>query len=126
MSNACIIQIAKADFSGTKRNILMASVNSSDIFFSGLLENRASKWIAISFSSLVVICFSPLFYAIIWYEKFGNNNKRTLVDLLLYLLLQMSLFYLVIIKTLDIFTYAIGNLPHLFCYGHVLLKEFFK
>ena len=112
-------------FNRNRTYSIMATINSSDIFFNGLLENRASKWIALSFSSLVVICFAPLFYAMVWYEKYGNNNKKTLVDLLLSLLLQKSVFYLVIIKTGDILTYAIGNLPHFICFGHVLLKEFF-
>jgi hypothetical protein len=27
-----------------------------------------------------VVCLTPLFYAVIWYERFGNDNRRTLVS----------------------------------------------
>ena len=94
----------------------------SNIYFEELFVNRPSKWISIIFSVAVVICFAPLFYAIIWYEKNGSNKRRTLIDLLSSLLLYVILFYLLIVKTGDVLIYTIGPFPSWVCHIHVLFK----
>ena len=49
-------------------------------YFAGLFEDRPSKIFAIVFSSLIGIVISFLIYGIIWYERFGSDNKRTLIN----------------------------------------------
>ena len=48
--------------------------------FSGLLESRASKSISMMFSFLTIPIIIALFYGIVWYERFGSDNKRTLMN----------------------------------------------
>jgi hypothetical protein len=51
--------------------------------FSGLLENRASKIFSIILSLLTIPVIIAMFYGIVWYERFGSDNKRTLMNKLI-------------------------------------------
>jgi hypothetical protein len=49
-------------------------------FFSGLFENRPSK-LAFVFSSIVGgLVLLPMVYSIIWYERYGSDTKRTMLN----------------------------------------------
>ena len=45
-------------------------------FYSGVFEMNVSKLIGISASVVNVAGFSPMFFAIIWYERHGTGMRR--------------------------------------------------
>lgn len=49
-------------------------------YYSELYENRPAKFVSISISLLLIIVSSLLAYTIIWYERYGTDNKRTLMN----------------------------------------------
>jgi hypothetical protein len=100
----------------------MEITNSSSINFDGLLENRFSKIICVAFTFTVVSLLAPLFYAVIWYERFGSDNHRTLVDRLSSLVVWMGLFDLLVARVGDILNYTVGPFPSLICYFQVYVK----
>ena len=51
-----------------------------DFPFTYLLENKYPKIVFVSVTSFMVLIGGPLYYAIIWYERFGINMKRTLIN----------------------------------------------
>ena len=48
--------------------------------FQGVFENRTSKFVSVFISILLTTSTSFLIYGIIWFEKFGSDNKRTLMN----------------------------------------------
>ena len=49
-------------------------------FFSGLFENRSSKILFMAISIVLILAGLALSYSIIWYERFGVDAKRTLIN----------------------------------------------
>ena len=45
-----------------------------------LLEQSPIKSLSITISTVLIGITSPLLYAIIWFERFGNDAKRTLLN----------------------------------------------
>ena len=52
----------------------------SEDFFSGLFENRPSKVIFVIVSIVGGFVLLPLVYSIIWFEHYGVDLKRTLIN----------------------------------------------
>ena len=46
----------------------------------GFLENGISKSLSVTYSLLLSCIALPLLYGIIWYERFGSDLKRTLIN----------------------------------------------
>ena len=51
-----------------------------DFPFKYLFENNFSKMLSVSITSFMVLFGGPLYYPIIWYERFGINMTRTLIN----------------------------------------------
>ena len=84
-------------------------------FFSGLTEDKmALKFFltfAISMSTIV-----PMFmYSIIWYEKYGSDNKRTLLNKFAASICCSGMQFLMFIQMSEIIWYLYGPLPANFC-----------
>ena len=70
------------------QNLLINNVNNTPTlqiqgdaeYFSGLYENRPVKFVSITLSLLFICVSSVLAYTIIWYERYGTDNKRTLMN----------------------------------------------
>jgi hypothetical protein len=45
-----------------------------------ILENSPIKSVSLAVTTLIIVTVVPLYYAIIWYERFGNDTKRTLIN----------------------------------------------
>ena len=54
--------------------------DSNEDFFKGLFENRPAKISALIFNVFGACVLLPLMFGIIWYENFGSDNKRTLLN----------------------------------------------
>ena len=53
-----------------------------DDFYSGLMENNVWKITSLVFAILSTLIGSTLVYGIIWFERFGSDSKRTLLNML--------------------------------------------
>ncbi len=60
--------------------LIYSSNNSYEQICSGYLENGISKFSCITLSIFLSFLVLPLLYGIIWYEKFGTDLKRTLIN----------------------------------------------
>ena len=56
---------------------MMTSFNNSD-YFHELYQPRWSKWASVAFSILATTASLILVYFIIWFERFGSDERRTL------------------------------------------------
>ncbi len=54
----------------------------TDDYFHVLRENNLYKMICVSLSVLIMVILLPLIYGVIWFERFGSDKKRTLINML--------------------------------------------
>jgi hypothetical protein len=90
-------------------------------FFYGIFENRPSKFVCIVLAILVLSIELFLYYGIIWYERFGTDNRRTLTNELL-TNLCWTIIVSIFISFLNLARYIFGPLPAYYCFFQLLLK----
>lgn len=104
--------------------------NSSDrnqgIYFSGFYELRTSFWVTISLSFFLCIVCWILSLGIVWYEKFGNDHKRTLMNKLVSSIFCTAIIELPILQLIEAFRFLHGPLSETFCYFLTTMKNSFK
>ena len=100
----------------------MTNLSNVDIF-GGLFENRPSKILAIVFSFLSTSFAIFLFYGIVWFERFGTDNKRTLINKLVSSQCWSAIQYFAICQFIDILRYFVGPFPEWFCFFHLVLRN---
>ena len=89
------------------------TANAADTFHV-LTANTFEKWIGLFLLTAVIAFGVPLLYGIIWYEKYGNDAKRTLINRLVAFNCWIGIAYLVL-KLADVYRYTVGPLPAWFC-----------
>ena len=94
--------------------------------FEGLAHYRMSKQWAIIFSFLSVPFIVALFYGIVWYERYGTDNKRTLINKLVVSQCWAFIQYYSICQTLDALSLLLGSLPSTMCFTQVIFKNSYK
>jgi len=98
-------------------------MNQTNLDLELLFENNAPKIVALVTSGVIIVAISPLYYSIIWFERFGNSLKRTLINQLFAFICWIFLVYLTIFKTGDIIIALVAPLPAWICYTHAFLKS---
>jgi len=98
--------------------------NCSDIekHYCVAFENNAYKTISIIFATVSMPVCTVLLYGIIWYERFGSDNKRTLANKLFSILCWSSICAL-LVSSLDIVRYVVGPLPGYVCFLAVIARN---
>ena len=87
----------------------------TDNFFSQLFERQFSLTASMTFA-IVATATVPLFmYSIIWYEQYGNDNRRTLVNKFASLACRGGMEYLLFPQVLEISSFLFGPMPKYFC-----------
>ena len=84
-------------------------------FFSGLFENRMSKIAAVIFSFIGSYACIAMLYSIVWYEKFGSDCKRTLINRLFVYFWFCPLTWEATVQQVEIIRYIFGPLPTAIC-----------
>jgi len=93
-------------------------------YFSGLMENRASKIGSVLFSQLGNCIALFLTYCIIWYEKNGNTEYKTVINRLTEQSWWLVLVYYGIVQEIEIMRYVYAPLPWALCQFTVFSKLF--
>ena len=99
-------------------------MNNSQLFYN-VFENQAAHLLSVTVSPLLTIFSSLLAYGIIWFERFGSDQKRTIVNKLLSQSLWTVVIQLPMIIFSDILRYTLGPLPPQFCFFQVVIKTSF-
>ena len=92
-------------------------------FFSGLFENRKSKIVSLLFSSLGSCVVVLLIYCVIWYNKFGSDSKRTLLNRLYWSTWCWALLWICTVQQVDILRFIIGPMPQVVCQAKYFVKR---
>jgi hypothetical protein len=91
-------------------------------FFSGLVENRMSKIISLLFAEFGAVTCCCISYSIIWYEMFGSDHKRTLINRLTVYIWCCPLFWKIFVQQVDVLRYIFGPAPKFICHFNYFLK----
>ena len=86
-------------------------------------EKNATLVFVLVVSTLVGIFGSPLLFAIIWFERFGSDKKRTLLNMLVNMNCWTCIAFLILGQAPIIFIYTFGPLPQIFCYIHTVVRQ---
>jgi len=92
-------------------------------FFREVFETRPSKVAAVIFSATVGFILLMLVYGITWYEHFGSDKKRTLINKLASSLCWTWFGWFILIQFPDIVRYISVPLPHNFCSIQLAIKN---
>jgi len=94
----------------------MASTVLNETVFTAVYEWNASKISEILVSLINIIVVTPFAYYIIWYERFGANHRRTLINQLVASICLHLVVYNVFVQSMDIAVTALGPFNFSFCH----------
>ena len=101
----------------------VSNVTGSKDFFEPAFRNVPLK-LTIICATLAMVIFQILSgYGIIWYEKYGSDKKRILVNRLLTSLCWTGIVVDIMVTPLDMLRYFYGPLPVQLCYFQLILKN---
>jgi len=92
-------------------------------FFHNLDEPTGFKIFSVIFSLINFIVTLPLLTGIIWFEKFGSDKKRTLINMLVSSICWTAIQYGFLVFSLDIMRYLLGKLPQPLCFIQAVLRS---
>ena len=96
-------------------------MNTSNDFFSGLFEDRPIKTIGVVSAVASGFVYIPMFVGIVWFERFGSDKKRTILNKLVSSICYLGIFYLIVLQPLEKLRYILGPLPVPVCVAHFVL-----
>jgi len=91
-------------------------------FFSFLIENKYERWICLVISIIAILLVPPFLYSIVWFEKYGSDEKRTLLNRLVSKNCLNGISFLILTQIPEIIRYTYGPLPDLLCSVHMICK----
>ena len=96
----------------------------SDKYFEALLDNlNVAKVLYVTLCSVVIIVGTPMYYGAAWYEQFGHDKYRTLVNQLISFLCIVMVVHILVCVTGDICIAMFSPLSVWFCEIENYLKN---
>ena len=102
--------------------IYQNSSNKTQLFYN-VFENTMSRPIIIPVSLVLLVSAVLLAYGIIWFERYGTDQKRTVVNKLISHGLWVAAIQLPFMLLSDVVRYVFGPLPTQFCFSQVVFKN---
>ena len=97
----------------------------NDDYFNGLYDDTLQKRITIGIFFIGAFVGLVSEMGIIWYERHGNHQYRTVINQLFATISWLVVGYILFVYTPDGIRYLIGPLNATFCDVHHFLKNFF-
>ena len=97
--------------------------NVSELTFGLVFEDSAVKYIAVTVGFLFTLVICCLCAGIIWYEQFGSDLKRILINQLVSSFCWMALLGCILVVFADLLMYFFRPFPIWFCYLNVLTRN---
>lgn len=102
--------------------------NSNFEFFFGLMENNSTKFCSIGYAIIASMIVLPFVFTIIWFEKYGSDKKRTLINMLVSSSYWSVIQAWFLVYLPDMVRFSFGPLPQQLCFffgifRHVIIVE---
>ena len=95
----------------------------SDNYFNTLYGHTIWKTIYIFLCCVTIVIFTPLYYGVVWYERFGQDYKRTLINQLSAFFCSIIIVYILFVMTGDVLIVIYdGPFPEWYCNVQVFVK----
>ena len=91
--------------------------------FSGIFENLPVITLILISTLLIDVVYVGLSLGIIWYERFGQDHRRTLMNKLVVSIFWTALIAVPIIQMSEIPRYFFGPMPVNFCFFQSVVKN---
>ena len=115
--------------SSSKLNVSMQKTNdtfqiemASNDYFEFLMENSFIRIFSIVICGINVIVVPLMLYSIIWFDKFGSDKKRTILNMLVSLICWNNIEFNFIIQATVLIRFLYGPLPELYCSLEYILR----
>lgn len=92
-------------------------------FYPHITENSPEKIISLTISIVGIIIGPPILLSIIWFEKYGSDKKRTLINIIFAYCCWTYLKYIFLVEVFDVIRYIFGPLPATICYLKVIIRN---
>ena len=92
-------------------------------FYTFLTENSFAKVLFLTFSFSATAILPILLLSIIWYEKYGTDTRRTLINKFASSCCWCAIEYLIFVQTSDNIRYVFGPWPKWFCFMIRIVKS---
>ena len=92
-------------------------------FYGQIYQIHPFKIYGICLSMINIFVLTPMLYAIIWYERFGSNQRRTLINQLVAASCWHSVAYNLVGQTAEIALSIFGPFSSWFCHCQLVLKN---
>ena len=96
---------------------------SSQTLLTGETEHELVKKACMIFAAIAVPIVTLLLYSIIWYEHFGIDAKRTIINKLLSSALFTCIEFVFFVQLPDLARYLFGPMPKFFCMLQFIMKN---
>ena len=83
-----------------------------------------AKIIFVVVAAVTVLLFLPLYYFVVWYERYGHDNKRTLINLLISFTCKVVMLYIAFGVTGGIVVSTFGPFPIWYCHVQLIFKHY--
>lgn len=99
------------------------TLGSSDDFFKELFKLRLSNCVGLATNFIFGPFSVMMLFGISWYERNGSDAKQTILNKLLTLVGEGTIWYGIFGQIPEIFRYLYGPFPLWFCRYHLLVKS---
>jgi hypothetical protein len=88
--------------------------------FAQIFENHFSKIISIIVTIILVIPLTLANFALIWYEKYGSDKKRTFMNKMFSSVCWSITEFYILVQLTEAFLFSHGPLPEYLCFIHLV------
>ena len=92
-------------------------------YFSGLLDSNAGKIISLMISCFGIVASPLVLLSIIWYEKYGNDSNRTLLNMFASLYCWAVVEFIILVQIPETARFLFGPLPGFVCHIQVFFRS---
>ena len=97
------------------------TLNATD-FYPFMTDNNAVKWAALAFSLLFTLTGPCALYSVIWFDRFGSDNKRTLLNMLFSQMCWTIIAYIFLAQIIEMTRYIVGPIFGIICFIQSLAR----
>jgi len=110
------------ELNGTIQTLTLKSSSFED-FYPALIENNVYKVSSWVFSVINILVAPPLLVFIIWFERYGSDQRRTLINMFATMICCTIFIYFPVLHTTELVRFSYGPLPDGLCCIHTLAKS---
>jgi hypothetical protein len=103
-------------------NQSITTLDESVTIFVAIYDWTLSKYIFLFLSFINILFITPFFYYIIWYERYGANHKRTLINQFAASTCYYAMAYNLVAQSMEIVLLLFGPMGFGFCHLHRIIK----